>query len=727
MYIDFDRKNMRFMLNTDNTAYIFEIVGGKFPVHRYYGKKIDRPEFMKAKYHSFSPYQFCTDTYFSVADEFMEFPLFGSGDFRCTALKLRGINGDCCTQFIYSGYSIKNGRTEIPGMPFARPEKNSETLELYMRDELNSCTLTLYYTVFPECDIISRSFSLINEGKMAVKIEKAMSLSLDLAGHEFDLISLHGKHMMECMMQRTPLFYGNQSIMSRRGASSHQFNPFIALALSGADEEHGDIYAFNLVYSGNFLDEVEVDHAGNTRVAIGIGSENFGMRLEENEEFFSPEAIMLYTENGLGEMSRKMHAFVRGCISPPEICQNRPVVLNTWEACHFKIDEQLLLDFADEAKKCGIDMIVVDDGWFGERCDDRRGLGDWYVNSEKFPSGLRDFAEKIKDKGLKFGIWIEPEMISPDSGLYRAHPEWCLGCTGRELSLSRSQLVLDLCNPEVVKYLKETFAGIFDGVPIDYIKWDFNRHLSEVGSYALPYDRQDEAAHRYMLGVYELYRFFINHFAGVMIENCSGGGGRYDLAMMALSSQIWTSDNTSPSARMKIQYGSSLAYPASVMSCHVSDPGNSENEMRLLDFRYKTALGGILGYEMNILKKSVQVRKEILEQIKFYRMVEDIIKTGDMYRLISPFENTSEISSYYYAKSGGSRTERILFSFLQRNRDEKKTLYLLRIAAADGAYYREYFSGKVYSGEELRSGICINASAEDASGQIMLFELTDKA
>lgn len=727
MPIQFCKTDNRFILTTEQTEYIFDIVAERYLTHRYYGQKSDDPaRLFKAAYRSFSPYPEKTGPDFSFTDDLMEFGFFGGGDFRCASLRLRGAAGDSCTRFFYQDYEIFDGRKEIPGVPCARPTPGSETLAVHMQDPVTGCRLTLYYTVFPKHDLISRYFTLENQGDAPVTIEKAMSLCLDLPGHGYDLLSLHGAHVSERQVQRLPLGYGVQSVTSRRGASSHQANPFIALLQTGATETNGAVYAFNFVYSGSFLDEVEVDQSGNTRVGIGLGAENFSYLLQPGESFTSPEAVMLHTVRGLGDMSRKLHRFVREAILPPDPYDRRPVVLNTWEACYFDIDESTLLDFAREGVRCGLDMLVMDDGWFGERKDDRAALGDWFPNRKKFPDGLQSFAARVKATGIRFGIWIEPEMISPDSDLYRSHPDWCLSCKGREGSLSRNQLVLDLSNPDVCNYLKRSFRAVFYGVPIDYIKWDFNRHLSEVGSPHLPPERQGEVFYRFQLGVYDLFFWFMENFPGVMIENCSGGGGRYDLAMMAVSTQIWASDNTNATDRVRIQYGSLLGYPASVMSCHVSDPGRDAARMTRLDYKFKVALGGMLGYELNILTAAEDVRAAIQSQIMIYREVEDLVKYGDLYRLLSPFENELECSAYYYTASPEMEEtagERIFLSLLQNKGDSAGRVLCLPVEAADPqTLYIDRLSGERFTGATLHAGLEVPASPEPESGRLWLFE-----
>ena len=729
MSIRYEADKQRFILETANTQYVFDVCLGKFLIHRHFGAKVGEEAYARdLTYRGASPYEAGSNPRFSMNDLLSEFAFFGNSNFGASAMKLRAPAGDCCTRFEYRSHEIFEGRKVISGIPSARAQDDTQTLAVTLFDEVTQCELVLYYTVFPSLDVISRHFVLKNVGNEKVKLEKAMSLCLDLPGMDYDMISLYGAPNFEDNVQRHHVFVGNQRVMSRRGATSHQHNPFLAVVSPDADEEQGDVYAMNLVYSGDFLSEVECSYApkdaikGYTRACIGIGEENFGYTLYGGESFESPEAILMYTPNGLGDMSRKMHRFVRNAIVPKELYPKRPVVLNSWEATYFTIDADKLVAFAAEAVKYGMDMLVMDDGWFGARNNDRAGLGDWFVNLEKFPDGLAPFIKRVRDTGMKFGIWIEPEMINPDSDLYRAHPDWCISCKGREGSLSRNQLVLDMSNPAVIEYLKASFSKTFRDLPIDYIKWDFNRNLTETGSNYLPAERQDELPHRYMLGVYELYRWFIETYPNTMIENCASGGGRYDLAMMSLSTQIWTSDNTTAHQRVYIQHGATMGYPAYVMSCHVSDPTHgSEDYMRSLDYKFKVAVGGMFGYELDILKMPAEVKEEIARQIAFYRSVEDLIKHGDRYRLIDPTANPFGIAAYYYTPEAGN--DRIFMSFVQNKGDEAQTEYTLAVKAADAtATYKDTVSGETYSGEQLVAGIRIQADTRGEFGRLWSFE-----
>ncbi len=714
MPIKFKKADKMFILTTKNTAYAFSVECDRYLVHQYYGKKTAAFKRYEPYVVSFSPYLKEAGNSWSPDIFPQEYSFFGSGDFRTAALKLKGADGTGVTDFVYRSYRYINGTHEIEGLPQARGDEDTKTLEIRMADALTGCELFLYYTVFYEEDVITRHILLKNKGKSAVKIEKCMSMTLDLPSCRYDLITLWGGHVDERNYQRAPLHHGVQSICSRRGASSHQYNPFMAVCDKKATEEKGDVYGFNLVYSGSFLDEAEVDQTEKTRVQLGLGEENFGYTLLPGEEFTSPEAVMTYSSKGLGQMSRNFHAFTRNRIMPKKALKPHPVVLNTWEACYFNIDEEKLLRFAEESAKVGFDMLVMDDGWFGARNHDRAGLGDWYVNTNKFKNGLAPFVKGVKQNGISFGIWIEPEMINPDSDLYRAHPEWVLAVPGREPSLSREQLVLDMSNPEVVDYLIDSFTKTFEGVPVDYFKWDANRHLCDIYSPTLPADRQDEVPFRFMKGVYRLFKWFEEHFPDTVIETCAGGGGRYDLGMMQYGFQIWTSDNTWPYARVWMQRSSLLAYPAATMSCHVSNPGE---DMKSLDYRYKVAVGGMLGYELNILNMTAPIKEEMARQVKEYKSFEHLVRLGDYYCIACPF--LSDYSSYYYTNEDRSE---ILFSLIEKRSAKKGVTKPLKIKEAKkGVTYVDVLSGSKYTGEELKAGLVLPLAGEKDTASLMYF------
>ncbi len=715
MPIKFSKAEKVFTLTTKNTAYIFSIACDRYLVHQFYGKKNVRYTPYKPYTVSFSPYRKELGNTWSPDVFPQEYSFFGYGDYRTAALKLRGADGTGVTDFVYSSHRRFNGRMPVEGLPFAEADEHVQTLEVKMIDSVTGCELLLYYTVFYEEDVISRHMILKNKGQSPVKIEKCMSMTLDMQGCDYDLVTLYGGHCVARRYQRAPLHHGMQSICSRIGASSPQYNPFFALCGKKATEERGDVYGINLVYSGSFLDEIEVDQTDCTRIQTGLGEENFGYTLLPGEQFCSPEAILTYSSKGFGQMTRNLHNFTRNRILPQNSLKKpHPVVLNTWEACYFNIDEEKLIRFAEESAKTGFDMLVMDDGWFGKRNNDRAGLGDWQENPDKFKRGLKTFVDSVKEKGVSFGIWIEPEMVNPDSDLYRAHPEWCLRVPGREPLLAREQLVLDMSNPDVVEFLKNSFKKTFENVSIDYFKWDMNRHMCNVGSPALPPDRQDEVPFRYMKGVYALLKWFTEEYPDAIIETCSGGGGRYDLGMMRYGFQIWTSDNTNPYSRTWIQRSSLLAYPAATMSCHVSNP---RDDLKALDFRYKVALGGMLGYELNILNMSEPIKAEMAREVKEYKSFEELIRLGDYYNLVSPFEN--DFSAYYYTDR--NRKE-FLFSLIEKKDTAPRSTKPLKIkeAKADKNYV-DLLSGSRYTGKELRDGLILPLTGEGNTAILMHF------
>ncbi len=719
MSIRFNEERNLLLLETKNTLYAMRIDFGKYLTHLYYGKKDFDPEAeRKPGFMSFSTYYLEEGGRYSVNSSMSEFPQFGSGDYRSDAIRVANANGDSVTFFEYRSHRIFEGRAEIKGLPFADASGASETLEITLFDTVSECELKLYYTVYPEEDVISRYFTVQNLGKSDVYLERAMSLALDIPRDSYDVLSFAGHHVKERMLQRTPVAHLTTVMESRRGATGHDMSNSFILAAKDAVEESGEAYGFSLVYSGNFMNSVESDQQRITRVVMGIHPDGFKWKLEGGELFASPEAIMTRSDCGIGQVSRNMHRFTRRYIVRPCALGKRPVVLNTWEGVFFDIDEDKMMEFAVEAKNCGVDMLVMDDGWFGKRYDDRAGLGDWQANPERFKDGLPAFVKRIKEVGIQFGIWIEPEMINPDSDLFRAHPEWALQTTGRRSTLSRHQLVLDMANPEVVEYLKATFAETFRDVPIDYIKWDFNRNLSEVSSLSLPADRRGEVYHRFMLGVYDLYQWFCDTYPNVMIENCSGGGGRYDLGMMKYSSMIWTSDNTDPDDRIKIQYGSSYCYPACVMSCHVSNHDDSIEDAKETDYRWKVAMQGMLGYELDATTITDEAKARIKRQIEEYRTYQDIISDGDLYRLISPFENDGKSAGYYMSEDGD-----YFVAFFYQPKGEKPTEYRLKINVPNGTVWTAPFNrhSPYYSHELKNSGLVVRSTAEGHHAEVYYF------
>lgn len=632
--IEFINEYQIFKLDTKNTTYAFKIVHDDFSVHLYYGKRNDDAERLNALYSespvSFAPYNRQIGVNFSLDTVATELSFFDSGDLKDTAVKIQNENGDCVTLFKYRGYEILDGAVKLGQLPNSFGA--DKTLCVKYEDIVSGCFLYSYYSIFYESDTIARFNKVVSTGKKAV-IKKIASGQLDFGKADFTFLSICGSYYNEGHILEYPVHIGKQGVYSNSGHTSHKFNPFCMLKSPCATETNGDVYGIELVYSGDFEIQAEKTISGFIRLMAGINHETFSWELEDY--FYTPEMILTYSDRGVGQVSRNLHNHLRNHLINPEfVVKKRPVVVNTWEASYFDIDEEKLFQFAEIAKKIGIDTLVVDDGWFGKRNDDTSSLGDWRVNKTKFKSGLRAFSRKVHDLGMNLGIWIEPEMISENSELYRLHPEFVLKAKDRECSLGRHQMVLDLCNPKAIEYVVHELTETLADVRLEYIKWDFNRSLSEVGSCVLPDGKQNETKHRFILGVYEMHKKLTEAFRGVLFEGCSGGGGRVDAGILSFCPQIWVSDNTDPVERVRIQNAMSLAYPLSAVSCHVSNTVlNAMEKGTDYGLRFNVAAGGVLGYELNLLQLTGKTKEEIAKQIKKYNAISPLILTGDLYRV----------------------------------------------------------------------------------------------
>ena len=700
--ISYNEQTKIIYINTKNTTYAMQISHGKYVLHLYYGKRTDSLKPYKERVVSFCPYDPNIGVKFSLDTVPTELSFFGSGDLRDTGIKIKNQNGDSVTRFLFKSFRVFDGRIEFDNMPYSK--RADETLELIYEDEVSGVELHSYYSVFESSDTITRYMKFVNKGKQEVKILQAFGCQMDLKG-DYNLVTLCGEYLKERNVTEYPLHVGLQSIYSKRGHTSHQFNPFMALKSAETTENGGEAYGFEFVYSGDFEGLVECTYDKRVRLMLGLNRNTFSWYLAPNEEFTTPEVIMTYSFEGMNKLSQNFHNHIRERIINEKFAyKKRPVVINTWEATYFNIDEELILRYAEKAKELGIDTVVIDDGWFGKRNDDSIGLGDWYVNKEKFKDGLESFSNKIHALGLNLGIWIEPEMVNPTSDLYKAHPEWVLQCKDRPSSLGRRQLVLDFTNDEVVDYIAEQIKKTFSGVQLEYIKWDFNRTLSEVGSLQLPKERQCEAKHRFTLGSYKLHKKLAEAFPDVLFEGCSGGGGRFDAGILFYCPQIWTSDNTDPVSRLAIQKGTALAYPLSAISAHVSDTlTNKLEKVPDYDFRFNVALGGVLGYEMNITRLSQTNEKKVQRQIQQYDKLAPIILEGDCYRLDGLKDG--EYGFVCVAKDKGS----FLLVYQNLNGTERKSVRL--VGLNERLLYKDQ-SGNVYRGEKLlREGMEITTTA----------------
>ncbi len=650
MRILFNERSNCFVLETIRTSYIVGLVDGKYLGHIYYGNKMDdvglgcfdAAHMLKTNESPFSPITKPGEKV-SFMDCFaMEYPGGGIGDYRESAIEIRDGKGFCGCEFVYEKHAIYNGKPKLSGLP-ATFGKDDEcmTLEITLRDEILDLNLTLLYSVFDDSDSIIRSAKISNKGESPVWIEKMYSASVDMDNERYEMITLHGSWARERHIDRVSLRHGKQSVSSIRGISSHQANPFMALVGPHTTQNYGDVYAMNFVYSGNFIARTELSQFDSVRMSMGIAKDNFCWKLEPGEEFQTPEVILMYSNSGIGGMTRGFHDLYRNhLIRSPYVKKPRPVLINNWEATYFDFDEEKLLDIAKDAKECGIEMLVMDDGWFGHRDSDNSSLGDWKVYSKKLPNGLKALVDKVNDIGLKFGIWFEPEMISPDSDLYRKHPDYAIRLPGRTPSQARNQYVLDLSRKEVVDQVFEQICEVLESANIEYVKWDMNRPLCDLGSVALPSDRANELSHRYMLGVYELQERLITRFPKLLLENCSGGGARFDPGMLYYSPQIWCSDDTDAKERLKIQEGTALVYPLSSIGAHVSVcPNHTVGRNTPWAMRGNVALGGTFGYELDITKISSEEKNIITDQIDSYHKYSSLIMEGDYYRLASYSEN----------------------------------------------------------------------------------------
>lgn len=711
MGILYDSHGKIFHLQGKDTSYVMQIVREGYLSHLYWGKKIrsfHNSNPLSFVNRGFSPNPVPSDRTFSLDTLPQEYPAYGNTDFRTPAYQIQLENGSTLTDLRYKKHSIMKGKPKLNGLPAVYVENASEadTLAVTLEDALIGLQVILLYTVFADFNVITRSVHFQNQGQENLKILRALSANVDFRNDQFDLLTLYGSHNNERNIARRPLAAGNQAIESRRGASSHQQNPFLALLTRDAGEDYGDVYGFSLVYSGNFLAQVETDQFHSARASIGINPFDFCWLLEPGETFQTPEAVMVYSHKGLGGMSRTYHA-----IYQTRLCRGfyrdllRPVLINNWEATYMKFTADKLVKMAKTAAEAGMELFVLDDGWFGKRDNDKSSLGDWVVDKRKLPKGLGDLAKTICGLGMEFGLWFEPEMVSVDSNLYKRHPDWCLHVPERKRSEGRNQLVLDLSRKEVCDYLIEAVSKVLESTAISYVKWDMNRHMTEIGSAALPKERQRETAHRYILGLYHILEELTSRFPEILFESCSGGGGRFDPGMLYYMPQVWTSDNTDAVCRLKIQYGTSLVYPPITMGSHVSTvPNHQVKRVTSLHIRGDAAMSGNFGYELDITKLSSKEIEVVKRQIGFYKEIRHIIQFGTFYRLHSPFEGNE--AAWIFVSGDQSEAAAAYFKVLA---EPNAPAASLRLKGLNPDFrYKHTETGKVYGGDELiYAGIAI--------------------
>ena len=646
MPIRYNEKTREFHLYNQEISYIIKILDNDQPGQLYYGKRLTHREdfshLFEYAMRDMSPYAFEGNSTFSLENIKQEYPTFGCGDMRFPAYEIERENGSHVVEFVYKEHKIYNGKPKLEGLPatYVESDDEAQTLELVLEDTSINTRIVLLYTIYEAFPVIARSVRFECDSDEKITLLSAMSACVDLPDKDYEMIDLAGVWARERHVRRHKLDYGIQSIYSMRGCSSYQFNPFLALARENADEFQGQVYGFSLVYSGNFLAQTEVDNYDTARVLMGIHPNGFKWTLGKGESFQTPEMVMVYSEAGLNGMSQTFHKLYRTRLARGTWRDKvRPILINSWEAFYFDFDAPKLLGLADAAADLGMELFVLDDGWFGKRDDSTSSLGDWYPNEEKLKGTLKELAEKINAKGLKFGLWIEPEMTNKDSDLYRAHPDWLLAEQGKRICHSRNQYVLDFSKKEVREYIGDMLENLLAEVPVSYIKWDMNRTFSEVFSNGNDREYQGKVCHKYILGVYELYERLTSRFPHVLFESCASGGARFDPGMLYYAPQGWTSDDTDAIERLKIQYGTSMVYPVSCMGSHVSaSPNHQTNRVTPLETRADVAYFGTFGYELDLLKLGEEDKAEIRRQIAFMKEKRDLIQKGTFYRLKSPFE-----------------------------------------------------------------------------------------
>ena len=728
MSIRYDEANRIFELDTRNTSYRIGIADEEgFVGHIYYGQKI-RPQkcdqFLRTCEAPFVPSKNNRERC-SFMDTFpTEYSGNGIGDYRESCIAVKTANGSRTVDLKFVDYDIVNGKPGISGLPASfAGEEEVQTLVVHMMDGGCGIDVDLIYSVFEDEDVITRSVSVKNAGDRDIRLTKVYSACIDMDDEDFEMLTLHGSWARERQIERRPIAYGKQSVSSLRGESSHQDHPFMAWMTKGTDQTTGDVYGMHFVYSGNFIAQIEKSQFDSICAVMGIHSEGFEWWLTPGEMFTAPEVVLTYSHDGLGQMTRNLHDFYRcHMIRSKYLHQKRPVLINNWEATYFDFDTDKLLAIAKSAAEHGIEMLVMDDGWFGHRNDDATSLGDWFVNENKIKGGLKHLVDEVNKLGLKFGIWMEPEMISPDSELYRKHPDWAFAVPERTATLSRNQYVLDLSRKEVRDYVYECVHNVISSANIEYVKWDMNRQLTDIGSVEFAGDRQGELAHRYVLGVYELQERLVNNFPDLLLENCSGGGARFDPGMLYYSPQIWCSDDTDAIERLSIQEGTELIYPLSTMGAHVSDcPNHTVGRSTPFMTRAHVALAGTFGYELDITKISEEERAMIPEQVSMYHKYNDLVREGDYYRVASYRENGLYDCWMVVAKD---KSEALVtyVQVLGRPNVHSRKIKLLGLDVTAG--YRLDGTEKVYGGDLLmNAGMLIETMRGDYMSRLYHFVL----
>ena len=716
MPVIYDDSKKIFHLQSGNASYVMQVVKDKYLAHLYWGKRLSAYHGSRAiiwKDRGFAPNPDDKDRTFSLDTLPQEYPQTGNGDFRNCAYGIRQKNGSRISSLFYKGYEIQEGKPELEGLPasFAKKEE-AQTLKIFLEDAVAGLEVCLLYTVWHDRDVITRSVQFKNHSDSEIILTKMLSMSLDIRESEFDVMTLYGAHNNERNIDRRPLTSGTVQIESLRGTSSPHQSPFMALLRKETNEDYGEVFAANFVYSGNFTASAQVDPYRNTRFQMGMNPWNGEWVLKPEKTFQTPEVVMVYSDRGLGQMSRTFYHFYQECLIRSKFAREpRPILVNNWEATFFDFDEAKLLKLADKAQEAGIELFVLDDGWFGHRDADNSSLGDWFVDRRKLPHGLSELAKEIHKRGMKFGLWFEPEMISTDSELFRKHPDYVLHTEGRPYTIGRGQLVLDLSRKDVCDYVIKSVSDVLKSTKIDYVKWDMNRHLTDAGSVVFSADQQGEIMHRYVLGLYRIMEEITEEFPDILFESCSSGGGRFDPGMLYYMPQTWCSDNTDAVCRMKIQYATSLMYPAVTMGAHVSViPNQQTGRVTPLDTRGYVAMSGNFGYEIDLNQLSEEEFQEVKKQIQLYKSIRNIVQQGEFYRIHNPFEEN--IAAWNFVSEDKKEVLAFWFEILSQ---PAAPVHILKLKGIDeNAFYENLEDGRIYGGDELMyCGISIPLKKQD--------------
>ena len=730
MGITFDKEQKTFRLDTPRSSYVIAIADEGFPGHAYYGRRLSSSDktalYLRTEEPPYVPSRNARDR-LSFYDSFpSEYPVSGIGDYRPSCFAAHDSLGREAGCLLYSGHRIFSGKPDLPGLPAAfAADSDCETLELLCRDSCLHLEVTLRYTVFSDTDAIARSVLIRNEGEAAVILTRALSASVEWDDLSRDILTLHGSWARERHIQRREAGYGSYAVSSLRGEPGHQDNPFLAVLSREASQESGEVFGANLVYSGNFIAEAYGGQFDTLRMNLGIHPEGFTWQLLPGDFFQTPECILVFSDHGIGGMTRTFHDLYRNHLIRSRFRDaDRPVLLNSWEAVYFDIRSEKLLEMASASAALGIELFVLDDGWFGKRDSDNSSLGDWTVNESKLPGGLRALGDNIGKLGMRFGIWVEPEMVSPDSDLYRAHPDWAIAISGREPGLARNQYVLDYSRTDVREYIWGCLKKILSEAPVSYVKWDMNRPLSDLGSQALPPDRRGELSHRYVLGLYELLERLVTGFPDILLETCSGGGARFDPGMLYYSPQIWCSDDTDAVERLLIQEGTALVYPLSAIGSHVSDcPNHTVGRTTPIETRALVAMAGTFGYEMDITRIPEEDRSQIPEQIRRYKKHAALIRSGDYYR-IAAYRETGTHDCWQIVSKDKRKT---IVTYIQVRACPNIRSRRIRLQGLlPGKRYRLEATGEIFGGDCLMYGGWLFGPLKgDAAGVFLEFTLAE--